>query len=172
MHRGTAFDDVLDAHLSNTEADRRAPAVASHCGTAAAYGFLFVDARPHAAEMTRPRPETPATSSARTMADGAGGTAVPGLSSSRIAATAERQTASAVCRRVLSSRQRQALCDLLALGVSVSEDFSPRELRSAFRTLARRFHPDRHAGSSERERTELARTFARVCDSYQVLAAA
>lgn len=48
--------------------------------------------------------------------------------------------------------------------------FSDRQLRRAFRTLAKQFHPDRHPASSATEKEGLACTFASVCSAYRELA--
>ncbi len=71
--------------------------------------------------------------------------------------------------RVLSTRQQQALQQLVQLGAHIDGDFTARELRTAFRTLARRYHPDRHPGTSEFEKAKLARQFATLHDAYRVL---
>jgi DnaJ-class molecular chaperone len=51
----------------------------------------------------------------------------------------------------------------------LTDRFTNGELKSAFRVLARRFHPDRHPGSSDAERSHLARSFAAACDAYRTL---
>jgi DnaJ-class molecular chaperone len=45
-------------------------------------------------------------------------------------------------------------------------------LKSAFRTLAHRFHPDRHPGLSHDERQRFAMTFADAAEAYRTLLAA
>jgi hypothetical protein len=72
-------------------------------------------------------------------------------------------------RRVLSARQQQALEQMVHLGAHLGRDFTSRELRTAFRTLARRYHPDRHPGTSEFEKAKLSRQFATLHDAYRVL---
>ena len=47
---------------------------------------------------------------------------------------------------------------------------TPDALRHAYRTLARRYHPDRHAGCSAAERERLARLFAEATEHYRRLA--
>jgi hypothetical protein len=82
-----------------------------------------------------------------------------------------RPGAQPVHRRALTPAERQAIEALRALGADLRSDrFTDAELKSAFRSLARRFHPDRHPDSSEGERARLARAFASACDAYRTLA--
>ena len=57
----------------------------------------------------------------------------------------------------------------VALGGTLHRDFTNAELRSAFRALAREYHPDRHPGSSEFERERLAALFTRLRAAYEQL---
>lgn len=72
-------------------------------------------------------------------------------------------------RRSLTSRQRDALSALWGLGARIGMDFSEAELRSDYRALARRYHPDRHPGVSAVESARLARIFANLTDCYRQL---
>jgi hypothetical protein len=74
--------------------------------------------------------------------------------------------------RRLTPAQRGALDALRSLGASVGDDFTSAEIKSAFRALARRFHPDRHPWSTDTERTAFARAFASACDAYRTLTTA
>jgi hypothetical protein len=46
---------------------------------------------------------------------------------------------------------------------------TPDALRRAYRTLAHRYHPDRHPASSPAERERLARLFAEATEHYRLL---
>jgi hypothetical protein len=71
--------------------------------------------------------------------------------------------------RLLTRSQHDALNELIALGAPLVRDFTDAELRTAFRDLARQFHPDRHPGCSGAEKTRLAGLFVRAHASYRVL---
>jgi hypothetical protein len=75
-------------------------------------------------------------------------------------------------RRRLTAAQSRSLDAINGLGGRMHPDFSPTELRSAFRVLARRYHPDRHPGASEAERQRLAQQFSTLRASYETLLAA
>jgi hypothetical protein len=47
---------------------------------------------------------------------------------------------------------------------------TPDALRRAYRTLAHRYHPDRHHGRSASDREQLARLFAEATEHYRLLA--
>jgi hypothetical protein len=72
----------------------------------------------------------------------------------------------------LSVREMRALAALNDLGADLGEDLSASGLRRAFRRLARRYHPDRHPGTSAAEQERLSRLFAEATEHYRVLAAA
>jgi hypothetical protein len=71
--------------------------------------------------------------------------------------------------RHLPLRHQLALDALADLGANLRPDFTLPELRSAFRTLARRYHPDRHAVSDGDEQHRRARLFAAATDHYHCL---
>jgi hypothetical protein len=73
--------------------------------------------------------------------------------------------------RRLTVAQQRALDALRAAGaIELTADFSEAELKSAYRTLARRFHPDRHPSADAVERARLAQIFGRVSEAYRELA--
>jgi len=55
------------------------------------------------------------------------------------------------------------------LGAGIGVDSSVGELRSAFRMLARRYHPDRHPDASVVDRHRLAWQFTTIRNSYKTL---
>jgi DnaJ-class molecular chaperone len=55
------------------------------------------------------------------------------------------------------------------LGAALRADFSASELRSAFRLLARNYHPDRHPGASEPTRQRLSQQFTTIRSNYETL---
>jgi len=72
------------------------------------------------------------------------------------------------CRRLTAPEQR-ALDGLVRLGATLGPDFTAADLRTAFRTLARRYHPDSHPTSDTAEHTRLARVFADVSEHHRRL---
>jgi hypothetical protein len=72
----------------------------------------------------------------------------------------------------LSAREMRSLAALNDLGAGLGNNLSSSSLRRAFRQLARRYHPDRHPGSSAVEQQRLARLFAEATEHYRVLTAA
>lgn len=75
-------------------------------------------------------------------------------------------------KRVLTARQRRALEGLIELGADLTPDFTAAELRSAYRRLALKYHPDRHSASSEGEKARLTRVLADLNQHHRELAAA
>jgi hypothetical protein len=73
--------------------------------------------------------------------------------------------------RALGPAERHALDELAGLGARLREDFTSAELRSAFRALARRFHPDRCTDQSPADQAHAARIFAFIVGHYRCLAA-
>jgi hypothetical protein len=71
--------------------------------------------------------------------------------------------------RPLTTKQRRALDELIALGAQFHGEFNARSLRSVYRTLARRYHPDRHPSSDRAEQKRLSRIFAQLNESHRLL---
>jgi len=71
--------------------------------------------------------------------------------------------------RTLTAVEREWLDQLVRHGADLGADFTDSELRSAFRTLAKRFHPDRHLGSSASEQARLSLVFAGLSEAYRQL---
>jgi hypothetical protein len=166
MRPGLLFDDVLDARL------REASPVTHEVrpvrtGTAAAYGFFFAPASAPSHVAQRPGP---AAACSRIPGNRHVGAVAAPAADRRAAERPVMTDATARPRRRLGRPQQKAIAELVALGAELREDFSAAELRSAFRVLARRYHPDRHTQSSETERATLALQFARVHDAYRLLA--
>ena len=72
-------------------------------------------------------------------------------------------------RRKLTPLQQRSLDAFVDAGASIGPDFSADEVRSAYRRLARRFHPDRHPLAADEEKAALSRQFAAVTSDYEVL---
>ena len=65
--------------------------------------------------------------------------------------------------------EQRALDYLVGLGANLDPAFTDVELRSAFRALAREYHPDRHPGSSQQQRERLTALFRRLRQAYEHL---
>lgn len=72
-------------------------------------------------------------------------------------------------RRTLMRHEQRALDYLVNLGARLDADFTEAELRTAFRMLAREYHPDRHPGSSEQQKERLTALFRRLRHAYEDL---
>ena len=53
--------------------------------------------------------------------------------------------------------------------LEVEDDATMREIKSAFRKFARKFHPDRFAGSNEAKIERAAQIYRRGSEAFQVL---
>jgi hypothetical protein len=71
--------------------------------------------------------------------------------------------------RLLDALQRVALDRLRAAGAMLSEDFTPGELRRAYRVLALQLHPDRYHHGTALDRKRMATQFSEVASAYRVL---
>lgn len=72
----------------------------------------------------------------------------------------------------LTREARRALTELNDLGAGLDDTVSPADVRTAFRRLARRYHPDRHPGCDHLELARLAHLFTRMTGLARELAAA
>ena len=177
MPRGVAFDDLLDEKLAAEPIDSRPAVTLGPAGMATAYGFFFVEA-PRTAVTSFPPSQVGWMG--RRAADGIAGLderfagAVNAASVRVRVQVTSGPTMQPAARtravRQLSAHEQQALTELVTLGGTLSGDFTLDELRSVFRTLARRYHPDRHAGCNDQDRLRLAEQFTRARHAYKVLA--
>ncbi len=53
--------------------------------------------------------------------------------------------------------------------LGVSRDASPEEIKSAFRKLARKYHPDANPNANEKDRKALEEKFKEISEAYEVL---
>lgn len=73
-------------------------------------------------------------------------------------------------RRRLTAVQHDALETLRRAGAhDLQSDYLASELKSAFRRLARQFHPDRHPAANAETHARLAAAFRQVRDAYRAL---
>jgi hypothetical protein len=139
MGRGQAFADLLQDALGGWTPPPRA-GYASGVATATLFFDLDTDIRPHRA----------AAAFAAVMPP--------------VARPEPRRVT-----HTLSAPERRAFETLLRFGGRLDAAFTWQELRSAFRSLVLRYHPDRHPGSSDQERSRLAACFTEIATAYQQL---
>jgi hypothetical protein len=164
MHRGTAFGDILADKLRDVDVERPFP-VGVHAGFGPATRPIVLDGEPrfyfHATVYGRMAGPT-SCHAGRTPF-------VPPYTPSPVVAPIAPTSNTA--RRILSPRHQRALEALIGFGATLHADFTDAELRSAFRALARRYHPDRHPGSDASESSRLAQVFAGLAEHYRELLA-
>ena len=148
MH-GTAFAEALDQALGDLAAEPPLPHVPPARRAAPPHPFLFA--------------ATPFWNHARD--------AAPMAAAVRPARPAASSPEPPRAPRAMTPAERRAFDGLNTLGARLAPDFGPRDLRSAFRTLARRYHPDRHPSSTDAEKARLARLFAELTDHHRRLVA-
>ena len=73
--------------------------------------------------------------------------------------------------RPLTADERRAIDALISHGASLQRDFTTAELQSEFRSLARRYHPDRHPHACNGEKARLGTVFAELTAHYRRLLA-
>ena len=144
------FSDILDRKLGDF--DPEPPAVSACAWRRPSPGptVLYFDLRFHGAAV--PPRQTPGK-----------------VSPEPLVRPSVRPACPARLRRILTPSQRRALEDLASHGATLAADFTDGELRSAFRALARQYHPDRHPESGAVEQARLSRTFASLTDAYRQL---
>jgi hypothetical protein len=187
MRHGVSFAEVLDATLRGYQpepAARQASASFRPGAPVPPNPFLFtIDAR--AAFV--PRPLNVANAVRGGLPSGATAHVSTGVQSSASAPREERTRSAASApkvaaplfarpavvpgpaRRKLTSVQQRSLDAFVDAGASIGPDFSADEVRSAYRRLALRLHPDRHPLASDGEKASLARQFAAITTDYDVL---
>jgi hypothetical protein len=182
MRGAATFDDLLEEQLGTQPGPTANGPVSNRVGTAAAYGFFFGGTQARTLDVRRQVPRSrldsaqAATAAARRAPQDVHAGAVP-LDRAHVARAtgcepARPASATPSRSRRLTLRERQAIEAFASLGVSLPADFTVGQLRTAFRELARRYHPDRHAGSGDAEKAMLATLFGHAHDAYRVLARA
>jgi DnaJ domain len=157
MGRGTAFAEILDEKLDGFEHAAVAPRPAPQLRVATSSHYWL-----------QQHVQAPAT---------AANVRRTAVASDHEAASAAATVASGVSRKIepprvprtLSMKQQEALDALIRLGARIDRNFTDDELRSVFRTLALRYHPDRHVNSDDAERQRLSMLFARAVTAYELL---
>lgn len=69
----------------------------------------------------------------------------------------------------LTDVQRVAFEGLVTLGAALSDSFTAEDLRTQYRELARRFHPDGYTQCSGLEQAQRARCFVEAAEHYRCL---
>jgi hypothetical protein len=179
MPRGVTFDELLQQQLLPPSIDSRPVGTHGPAGVGAAYGFFFVEGSRSSGSLAG---AGIGLSSAGTMSGrdernslssslpAQGRTYVHRPTSGRSHQPLEARGMVPRPVLTLSPREQQAFDALAVLGAGLSPAFSFEELRSAFRQLARRYHPDRHTACGDAETSRLAGTFTQARDAYRVLA--
>jgi hypothetical protein len=175
------FAEVLDETLSAYQPEPAGSYQPQGCRTAPLHPFLFnrvgVPAPPRIswarnADVTTSRTGTMRPGGVSSRATGHL-RAVPAPPAERPAAPAASRTAPVTMParpvRRLTVVQRRSLDALIGFGAAIHADFSAGQLRSAFRTLALRYHPDRHPFADNSEKAALASHFSAMTTSYETL---
>jgi hypothetical protein len=181
VHGNVTFAEVLDETLSGYQP---APAAAYHPRgnqTAPLHPFLFnrIDVpapsdlfRACDHDVTASRIGTMRPTGARARATGdQRAVSAPPVDATPVAETPRTIPVRTPARpgRRLTVVQRRSLEALIGFGAAIHSDFSAGQLRSAFRTLALQYHPDRHPFADNSEQAALARHFSAITASYETL---
>jgi len=174
MPQVLAFEDVLDSALAGFDGGgHQGRPAARGIGTAVAYGIFFEDLRPTGAGSATATLPEPIDAPARSAAWVPRRPSVPDDALvGRLFVTVGQGPRPTRPDRHLTAPQRRALADLTALGAAIDASFTREDLRSAFRALARRYHPDRHASRGDADPARLSAQFRLLHDAYRVLARA
>ena len=156
MGRGTAFAEMLDEKLDGYESHATAPRPTPHLRVAT-WSHYWVDQRVAAVAAAESSVGRTATAP------------VAAAASETVASGVSRKVVTPRVPRTLSMKQQEALDALIRLGARIDRDFTDDELRSVFRSLALRYHPDRHVNSDDTERQRLSTLFARAVTAYELL---
>jgi len=157
MPGGMSFADVLEEKLGDLQPERAARGVQPTYRTLPPNPFLFVEPQRHF----------------RTTAYSAMGRSLGALREVRSVVMPAPVALPQPLRttRALTVAEDRALAELTGLGATLRRDFTLAELRSAFRTLARQYHPDTHPQSNPAEAARLSRIFADINAHYHCLQA-
>jgi hypothetical protein len=144
-----SFTDILDEKLGAFRPDRTPPPSSRGYATAVASGFFFLYSGAQVAAAPR--------------------ATAPGLWTVEPLAMSSAPVETSRVQRTLSTKQQRAFDQLVALGARLTPDFTIDELRSAFRLLARRYHPDSHPKSSAADKSRLSFQFTQLHAAYSQL---
>jgi hypothetical protein len=164
MHRGEAFGDILAEKLRNVDVESPSPSRA-RAGFGPVPSPILLNGAPRVHFRATPYGRMAGSSQRQA------GCAPCGPPCPPAAAVPPTAPSPRAPRRSLSPGHQRALDALIGFGVDLDADFTEAELRSAFRALARRYHPDRHPGSDASENRRLAGVFSGLADHYRALLA-
>ena len=151
MATETTFAEVLDQELAASRSMRSVPPSTQPARPSYAPPHPFLFARP--------------AFQFKAAAYGSMSGAASAVEAARPIAPAPRTRPS----RPLTVAQQRALDEVVRLGADLTAGFTARELRSAYCTLALRYHPDCHPSSNDTEKARLARVFADMNENHRRL---
>lgn len=176
MSRWRAFVDVLDEILNDRVPSPAAQTSGGYRPAASVMSTPLYSYTPHLTSnrfWSAPGPYRPESTPDRDRQPQAGTTSLPTATgfdgAARMTAREREAKREARAARPLAPVEESALQTLVRLGAALDRHFTSRELRSTFRTLAQRYHPDRHPHASDAERMQLGTTFAELTEAYGVL---